>query len=751
MSYTYTSLPSIWLEILVALACIAVWAYSVFSTRHQRPLIRIATSILRALILAVAFLVIHEFTLITRKTVTEPLQTAVLVDQSGSMRMTQSAVAKNLLAGSEAASRLDQAVQLVESLHSAENQTLQFSFDESLHPGPPQPGASSGTHFMNSISELLSKQGDLSQIVLISDGHDFSPLTTMTTEEVKTWLETVGSPPIHTILIGDQEDDPDFLIHSVEAPSFSYVRSPLKIDVTILGRKLEGNAPQVQLLEDEKIIQFQTAALDEHGFGRVSFEIYPDQVGEHLYNIHIPPHPDETNLNNNSQNLLIKTGRDKINVLHISGSVTPDLQGLRSIFEQDPFIEFTAFYILRTQEHMQIGVDGRMIPPEEMALVQFPVEEIFDRQLYSFDVVVFQDFDAGNYFRNSYQARKLMRKIATFVQEQNGGLVVIGGPRTAKGPPLALTAVGDILPVELFPYRTRYREASTNRFRTNINWDHPILEGFSGSFPKLFGSMELKGLHPEADLLIADSEQTPILATRHVGRGRTVFLNSSSSWLWRREALAKGETADAYHTFWRQVLKWVSGDPNLNPSQVTPNTSQERPLDLQAEIELRNANYHPVELAQGEAHIVPVDKSLQQEPITIPFTTSKEGRALIQSEVPSPGFYRLEIDTGPTKGAQQDDNQFILKRNIFLGGSVLEHQENAPVPETLQLLSDLSGGTYSQSEEVFQPSILEKHRKVKTSTTETQRLRLRDSIYLLPILLLLVAAEWYIRRQNHLA
>lgn len=740
MTLSLNPLDSTVLEALVLIACLALWIYGIFVSRFQPRWVQISTSILRFIILSTGWLILHEATLISQVVELEPQKTAVLVDHSGSMSA--------LASGRDGVSRSDLSMEILEDIRQSDLKTTLYSFDNQLMQGVPLQVTSSSTDFSTALSQLVSKEPDLAQIVLISDGHDFSPLSRMSAVELESWTAMHGLPPIHSIYIGSIENEPDLLIHSVEAPSFSYIRTPLKIDVTIFARNLPEADPQIQLLEDQKIIQFHTPVLDEHGFGRVTFEVYPDRVGEHLYQVAVPHHPDETNTSNNTSNLLVETGRDKINVLHIAGSVTPDLQGLRSMFENDPFIEFTAFYILRTQEHLQIGSDGRMIPPDEMALVQFPVEEIFDRQLFSFDVVVFQDFDAGNYFRNSYQARKLMQKIKTFVIEQSGGLIVIGGPRTASGPSLALTSLGDILPILPKTYRTPYHMEYQKAVSTKAGRFHPMLAAFGADVPRIFGYMDTQSVHPDAALLLKTQGGDPLLATRYTGKGRTVFLNTSSSWIWRRESMSKGETSAEYDTFWRQVLKWASGDPSLNPTQLQASAPREQPLQVQAELTLRNRDYMPWKQKGGSLTIRPVngkekDTDTESSSEVVPFTTSKDGKAAISLNLPEPGYYKLELQAG--KGQPK------TVRNLFLGGSALEHQKNEPLPETLKLLSSLTKGQFFASPDDFSISKIKTQDLIVEKVLETKRIKLRDSLILLPLILILAALEWFIRRNNHMA
>lgn len=760
MSLSLTPLSSLPLEITVLILCLGIWGYGLYASRFQTTTVRAITSFLRLIILTVAWLIVHELTMVTTQSVKKPRHTAVLMDRSGSMFS-----GNNAPSGT---SRINEGMRIVETLQKEGIKTMNFSFADQLSPGIPVqtsknsetlPMASSGTDFMSALTQLIRQNPDLGQIILISDGHDFSPLSRMSPDQIDAFVQVNAIPPIHSVYIGTMDETPDMLVHSVEAPSFSYIRSPLKIDVTMLARKMTDTVPQIQLLEDQKVIQFQSAALDEHGFGRGSFEIYPDQVGEHLYQIHIPPHADEKNTKNNTQSFLVKTGRDKINVLHIAGSVTPDLQGLRSVFERDPFIEFTAFYILRTREHSQISINGRAIPPDEMALVQFPVEEIFDRQLFSFDVVIFQDFDAGNYFRNSYQARKLLRKITTFVTDQHGGLVFISGPRTASGPSLALTPIGSILPVPPKAFRTRYHDGFQDLKPAEKGdsslLEHPLLQGFEGGLPRIFGYMETGKPHKNTRILLKTKTNEPVLATRLVGNGRTLFLNTSSSWVWRREAMISGRTGADYDHFWRNMLKWASGDPSFNPIQIQTSSSRENPLLLKTEILLRDDHFRPLSRKQGTVRVQSVDHPDQI--VELPFTTSRDGVANLSAALTEPGFYRVLYAPDPNAKTPSSDkkspsgSRYAIVKNIFLGGSMTEYRESDPRPETLRLLSSATGGRFFEHTDTFSTSAIDSTSMTVESVVSTRRTRLRDSILLLPILLLLAGLEWFVRRQNHLA
>ena len=76
-----------------------------------------------------------------------------------------------------------------------------------------------------------------------------------------------------------------------------------------------------------------------------------------------------------------------------------------------------AFFILRDPFE-----DTQTVPENELALIQFPVQELFMRQLFKFDTVVFHNFDIRRFLRNAEFQRSFQKFLA-------GGkrIIVVGG------------------------------------------------------------------------------------------------------------------------------------------------------------------------------------------------------------------------------------------------------------------------------------------------------------------------------------
>src|SRR4029079_13084035 len=95
------------------------------------------------------------------------------------------------------------------------------------------------------------------------------------------------------------------------------------------------------------------------------------------------------------------------------------------------------FFILRTR------TDDVRATEEDLALIPFPVHELFSEHLPSFDAVVLQDFNAA-----PYELLQHLPALARYV-EHGGRLMMVGGPDSFVGGHYAGTRLADVLPVSI--------------------------------------------------------------------------------------------------------------------------------------------------------------------------------------------------------------------------------------------------------------------------------------------------------------
>ena len=131
-------------------------------------------------------------------------------------------------------------------------------------------------------------------------------------------------------------------------------------------------------------------------------------------------------------------------------------------------MDLVSFYILRTSTD-----DTQTRNPErELSLIPFPMEEIFDTKLHTFDVVVFQNF---GYAEPALSIASYERNLEQYVSG-GGALLVIGGDHAFGEGRAAYPVLDRALPVD----PERDAGAWSSRSRSSSPPDglrHPVMRG----------------------------------------------------------------------------------------------------------------------------------------------------------------------------------------------------------------------------------------------------------------------------------
>ena len=133
--------------------------------------------------------------------------------------------------------------------------------------------------------------------------------------------------------------------------------------------------------------------------------------------------PDEAVTENNTRSFVLKVIRDRVRVLLVVGRPTLGRAlPARAAASRTPTWTWSSFYILRTSND-----DTQTRNPErELSLIPFPMEEIFDTKLHTFDVVVFQNF---GYAEPALSIASYERNLEQYVAGGGALLVDRRGPR----------------------------------------------------------------------------------------------------------------------------------------------------------------------------------------------------------------------------------------------------------------------------------------------------------------------------------
>ncbi|HEY1587692.1 MAG TPA: hypothetical protein VGH63_18465, partial [Polyangia bacterium] len=386
-----------------------------------------------------------------------PNHVALVVDNSESMRLAEKAGEPNRAA--RLASWLTAQRAALDRM-SREHVVDVYTFGSELQPStldavstPPAAHAAYGdaTHLREALSNLRARyEGrDLGGIVVFSDGVDNGRLGAALSDkgldvESTDFVRSLDTP-IHAAWVG-QRGLNDVAIARVLADDFAFVRTSVTVEavVRVVGRgpsdAWNGKTLAVTLRRDGVPIKVAEVTVEPGVTDyKVAFQFTPERVGKYLYEISTPVLDGEAIVENNARAFLLKVIRDKIRVLQVTGRPSWDVRFLRGQLKHDPNVDLVAFFILRTPN------DIEMVPSEELSLIPFPTEELFQEQLRSFDLVFLQNFNYGPYGIGAY-----LGEIKQYVQE-GGGLAMLGGELSFTSGGWAGTPVADVLPVELYP------------------------------------------------------------------------------------------------------------------------------------------------------------------------------------------------------------------------------------------------------------------------------------------------------------
>lgn len=409
-------------------------------------------------------------------------------------------------------------------------------------------------------------------IVVVSDGRLDDPAQGTSLEAMRA-LAGVAHMPIHTI--ATTKDAPaDASVRHIAAAgaAVAHVPLPLRVelgcagglscdDLTVTAKELREDGPPALLASGLAHVKDGKATLD--------LTVTLERAGQRLVEVALSAPSGDTIPENDRRLLSIGVARERVRILHVAGRPTNDVRELRQYLKGDASIDLVAFFILRT------AADDVHADQDELALIPFPVDELFSKHLPSFDAVILQDFDA-----QPYGLEQHLPALARYVRA-GGGLIMVGGPNSFVSGGYADTPLAGVLPVALDATRGA-SAADTASFVpqwTDIGRNAPLLAPLRAivgdELPQMPGSNVLGSpraggvalwTHPTPQALVG--APAPVLAVGDEGDGRVIALAIDGTWKLRFSDLGARTAGRAYGALWDGLLGWLMRDPRFESAQI---------------------------------------------------------------------------------------------------------------------------------------------------------------------------------------
>ena len=504
----------------------------------------------------------------------------------------------------------------------------------------------SGTALFAALENALSDvpRRRVAGAILITDGQ---------VHDVPESREALGfEAPLHVFLTG-RRNEADRRLVIERAPRYGIVGNKLKLSLRIedtapiagaAGRDLARLTMRID--DGEPITSFVQVGVSHE----VEFTL--ERAGTTLMEFEVDAGPDELSPINNRAVVAVNGVRDRLRVLLISGEAHTGERVWRNLLKSDPSVDLVHFTILRPPEKQD------STPIRELALISFPIRELFELKLKEFDLIIFD-----RYRRRGVVPLSYLNNIAEYV-EQGGALLDAVGPAYAGSLSLYLTPLKNILPAgptgEVFEGGFRARLTGSGR-------RHPVTASLPGAggvgetpdWGRWFRLVDV--VADRGSVLMEGAGNRPVLLLDRVKDGRVAQLFTDHMWLWARGFEGGGPQAELL----RRVAHWLMKEPDLEEENLTATVLGDR-------LEIIRRSLAPV-----AARVIVTGPSGETREVALEETG--DGRAAAVITVGEAGLYRL---SDGTRGA------------IAMVGEMnpLEFSDLRAVAGVLEPLADASGG-----------------------------------------------------------
>lgn len=430
-----------------------------------------------------------------------------------------------------AARAADNIINELERLDGVESRRVEFSGDEQTE---------TVTALQSALADIPRSR--LGAVFVVTDGQ------TVDADRAIAGLDA----PTHIVIAG-ADDEIDRKITLTNAPRYGIVDQSVRVAFRIddLGaeeKELAAGQPVTVTLRvnGEEILSEPVPLGAEAGF-----EAPLTRPGSTVIELEVEARDGELTTRNNIAVLPISAIRDRLRVLLISGEPHPGERVWRNLLKSDPAVDLVHFTILRPIEKN----DNTSV--SELALIQFPQDELFIQKLPEFDLVIFDRYTYRGVLDSFH-----FDNIARYV-EGGGGVLIAAGPEYFGRRSLAARRnLSFVLPAAPIGPAT---EGAFRPTVTELGERHPVTTGLTeedywGRWLRIVPVAQRRG-----QALMAGPDDAPLLLLDRVEEGRIGLILSDHVWLWARGFDGGGPHAELL----RRIAHWLMKEPELEEEALS--------------------------------------------------------------------------------------------------------------------------------------------------------------------------------------
>ena len=564
------------------------------------------------------------------------------------------------------------------------------------------------TDFSKIFSNVNQTENNIASITIISDGVITEGSTPIYS------AEKLGIP-VFTVGIGDSTKKNDVEIKNVINNEFIYAESPTTILATVLNNGFSGKASQISLYENSQLIEQKSLILDESGVNSISFNYTPKQSGEKKLTLRVSNQDGESTFLNNQKVFYINVLSNKINVLLLAGSPSADLTFIKNSLSTDQNLKVNTLTQISAGTFLEQNPQAKLDSADIIYLIEFPTS------ITSEDLV-------------TRLSNKLENRNTTF-------FLLLSGEVDLK----KLNRISSLLPFTVQMIDKNYLQVQPDIQLSELT--NPIIQNNLindwNNLPPISQPIVSLTLKPESKLLAKvrinnQPRNNPLIVSRNFGSKRSLAVIGKDIWKWKLQTATKDLTL--FDNFIFSSARWLNAPDDQKKVRIKTSKkiySSDELVEFSAQV--YDESFNPVNEAEVKLQINTSD--FKEE-----FNLTSVGGGLYEGSFSSTknGDYVFN-GTATINGKYLGED----KGSFNVGDVEIEMIDSRMNYEFLNLLATQTNGKYFNPDQ-YEILLSNLKRLNETSTKEklaTLEIRLWSDEWLLIIVILLFATEWFIRKR----
>ncbi len=549
----------------------------------------------------------------------------------------------------------------------------------------------SQTNISNAFNKLSQVYKDTNvATILISDGNQ-------TYGNDYEFITSKYKNPIYPVILGDTITHTDLKIKQLNVNKYAYLKNRFPVE-TIITYNGNNNINSRFVVTSGKTTVFSEAVSfsKDKNSKTITFTLPANRVGVNSLKATILPAENEKNIINNSKNFAVEVIDQKTKIAIVSDFPHPDLGALKKSIESN-----------------------------EQRSVTFMNSNNTTSQINDFQLIIINQPD--NKFNNLFDE----------LNKENKNRLIIIGTKTDLS---FINRINQSFTHEITNQTEDYQA------ELNLNYSPFIIDDLDfESFPPLksnFGTVNFSA--PFETILNKKlgnvSTNQSLLVTNEANSRREAILFGENIWQWRAQSFINTKSFNAFDNFIGKLVQYLASNKRRSRLNVEYESFYNGNTNVIIKAQFFDKNY--VFDTRETLNIVVKDKASNLEKV-FPFVLKNNNYQIDLSNLP-PSEYSFIV---------RATNENISKSGVF---QILEYDAeqqflNANVTKLSQLATNSSGVDYFVEEvDSLINDLVNDNRYATIQKSSKNTIPLIDWKYLLGIIVLSLASEWFLRKYNGL-